>query len=254
MKHLKTIILSGLLMASCSIGLFAQQGNVAAGGSGSGTGGSFTFSIGQPDFQTFSSAQGSISLGLQQVYTDFFGVPDNLVVPSSTIADGDALCFNALETITTGGNGNHFIVEAGGSVDLIAGQQILLKPGTSVILNGRLHARISNDWCQPQPAMLASASLESTLKQETTHAPVLSDFFRLFPNPTTGIFTLELTGSDVFSDLNVEIYSTHGRLILKESLPAQSIHTISISDAPTGIYLVRVIKDNVPGFGKIIKQ
>lgn len=254
MKRLKTILTLFLLMASCLMGLHAQQGNVAAGGSGSGAGGSITFSVGQADYLIYSSAQGSISLGLQQVWANVGGIPDNLDLQSITAANGDNLCFNALETIVVAGNGTNFTVESGGSVDLIAGQQILLKPGTTVSLNGKLHARISNDWCQPPPAMLASSGLDNALETQMLPAPVVSNFFRLFPNPTTGIFTLELTGSNIFSDLNVEIYSTHGKLFLKENLSAQSIHTISITDAPTGIYLVRVIMDNVPGFGKIIKQ
>ena len=47
----------------------AQKGNVAAGGSGSGSGGSVEYSIGQIDYVTVSTAgTGTITQGLQQPY------------------------------------------------------------------------------------------------------------------------------------------------------------------------------------------
>jgi hypothetical protein len=48
--------------------LLAQQGNVAAGGDASGSGGSMSYSIGQSDFLYYNSAYGNLSFGLQQTW------------------------------------------------------------------------------------------------------------------------------------------------------------------------------------------
>ena len=255
MKHFKIVLLSLTLVLQSYSLLFAQQGSVAAGGDASGAGGSMSFSIGQVDFQVYSGAQGSLSLGIQQGFASIPGVPENLVISSTTISSGELLCYNALQVITTGGNGNHFIVEAGGSVDLIAGERILMKPGTKVNLQGQLHARISNDWCQPPPAMLAAEESTSSFANEiSAKIFVAGNFFSLYPNPTSGVFYLDFTEEVASSDLNIEVYSAQGKLILKKALPGQKNHSINISHVPAGIYLIRVIKDNNPGFGKIIKQ
>lgn len=49
----------------------AQQNTVTAGGVSSGTGGSVTYSIGQIDFRSQTSANGNITQGLQQPYEIF---------------------------------------------------------------------------------------------------------------------------------------------------------------------------------------
>ncbi len=48
--------------------LFAQQGNLAAGGIASGTGGNISFSIGQIFYSTASAASNNINQGMQQPY------------------------------------------------------------------------------------------------------------------------------------------------------------------------------------------
>ena len=48
--------------------LHAQQATVATGGNATGTGGSASYSVGQPAYTTLSAAGGSVAQGVQQPY------------------------------------------------------------------------------------------------------------------------------------------------------------------------------------------
>ena len=67
MKTIKQYLLVFLLLFAAGQ-LLAQQGNVAAGGDASGSGGSMSYSIGQSDFLYYNSAYGKLSFGLQQTW------------------------------------------------------------------------------------------------------------------------------------------------------------------------------------------
>ena len=57
----------------------------------------------------------------------------------------------------------------------------------------------------------------------------------IYPNPTTGIFTIRTD----LDNIEIEIYSTIGRLVLKKNLLG-GLHTINISDQPKGIYFIKI--------------
>ncbi len=170
------------------------------------------------------------------------------------ILANETLCFNAMETITVAGDGNQFIVQAYGHADLIANHSILLKHGTSVELHGSLHARISTDWCPPQQSLLASFFEEPKPIRQSFEPIQNSGFFKVYPNPTTGDFTLELLKVEEASLLLLEVYTMQGRLITRSELPAQPQHSLSLVGQQPGVFLIRVLKDQEIGTGKIIKQ
>lgn len=231
----------------------AQHGSVAAGGNAAGYGGSMSFSIGQTDFLYYNSEHGSMSHGLQQTWFANPDIPVTLEIENTIIPGGEALCYNALETVIVAGDGNYFIVEAYGHADIIAGNNILLKPGTKVEFYGSLHASISNTGCPPQESLLASSS-EPILPKPLVEPETYGTFFKVYPNPTTGNFTLELIEFEEFSNIRVELYSALGHLVFDKQLPALKTNNLSISDKQPSIYLVRVIKDHKTGAGKIIRQ
>jgi len=250
MKHTITL-LTLLLGLCCQHHLFAQQGTVAAGGEATGTGGTMSYSIGQVDYLMYSSSHGSLSLGLQQ---SWFTVPLVYQVPETLISGGDIQCFNASEYLLVGGPGNDFIVDAYGHADLIAGKSIILKPGTQVMLHGSLHARISTDWCQPQQNLLASTFSEPEPIMHSFDEVPVSGFFKVYPNPTTGDFTLEMLKVEEASLLLVEIYTMQGSIIMSKELIPASHHQFSLSDRQSGVYIIRVVNNNQIGTSRIIKQ
>jgi hypothetical protein len=79
-------------------------------------------------------------------------------------------------------------------------------------------------------------------------------FFKVFPNPTTGSFTLSLTGVDMTSQVTVEIFTMLGATIEKIQLPAFSEREFDLSARAPGIYLVKVKYGDKTGMSKVIKQ
>jgi hypothetical protein len=80
------------------------------------------------------------------------------------------------------------------------------------------------------------------------------DLLKIYPNPNSGIFTLELLNEEQSSDITVEIYGIHGNLIKQTKLGSRNLHILDISDKPAGIYHLRAIKENKSTVIKIVKQ
>jgi hypothetical protein len=78
-------------------------------------------------------------------------VPDNLTLQDITIASGQDECYGAAQTITTAGGGTTFTVQSGGTGTLIAGQNILMLPGTLLQSGSIVLGKITTDgtYCLP---------------------------------------------------------------------------------------------------------
>ncbi len=244
----------------------AQQGVVAAGGEATGSGGTMSFSTGQTDFMYFSSESGSIQFGLQQVF--FFDEDEIPFVRQLTTDDlviGEDQCFDAFETIILAGGGNTFIVDAGTGVELIAGHSILMLPGTMVEYGGYMHARITSSagpFCDVEEPIVAS--LQVDLPDNTTYEGPLSfpdekqtekAFFRVYPNPTAGDFTVEILNHDMIGQsVTIEIISMRGELVKQIIEISLFQHRLSLQEHQPGLYMIRVQCGDVFGIERIIKR
>ncbi len=76
----------------------------------------------------------------------------------------------------------------------------------------------------------------------------------VYPNPTTNIINLIITNYD-YKDLFYEIYDINGRLIRKKSEIKNLETSIDLSQNPTGVYILKILKNNeqIKNF-KIIKN
>jgi hypothetical protein len=71
----------------------------------------------------------------------------------------------------------------------------------------------------------------------------------IYPNPTTGIITIEGVKVD-----KIQLFDVYGKL-LKTNVVNNDEHQIDISDCASGVYLIKVFNnDSVVGVKKIIKQ
>jgi hypothetical protein len=184
-------------------------------------------------------------------------IPHDLPL-SGVIADGDTECFDALQTITI----SDFTVEAGGSATLIAGESIHLLPGTAVEHAGYLLARIAaneGDYCGIPRAVEIAKEPVTSKEDDVVSADFNFEirengFFKLYPNPTDGTFTLELTTAEIEQTITVEVHSMlGGRLFIRE-LPPQRLHTLSLEGQQPGMYIIRVMKGDQIGIERLIKR
>ncbi|MCX6303770.1 MAG: T9SS type A sorting domain-containing protein [Bacteroidetes bacterium] len=159
-------------------------------------------------------------------------------------------CFDAIQTITVAGGGNTFVVQNGGNVTMIAGQNIDYLPGTVVEPGGYMHGFIteSGEYCGSKaPSMVATGEDANNITQARP-------FFKVYPNPTEGVFALEFDGIGFPEKIHVEIYNMTGEKILSTDLSGERIYNLSLSGKPAGIYLLKVVSGHIAKTVRIIRQ
>ncbi len=184
-------------------------------------------------------------------------VPTNTSVTNVVITSGQSECYDALQTIWVAGGGNNFIVQNGGSATMIAGQNIFYYPGTTVYAGGYLHGYIapSGPWCGSGSLIPQTIPNRETEDSDRTIASRSKEgqSFKIYPNPTTGNFTLELTGLDEIQPVTVMVYSMQGNKVLSIILEGKKKYDLSLSGKPTGLYFVRIVTEGIAETVKIVK-
>ena len=177
-------------------------------------------------------------------------VATTTTVPSTVVPDGQSFCCDATQTITVGGNPPIFVVSSEGSATMIAGMNILYKPGTVVHLGGYMHGYIApgGPFCMNNP-LVKSIPVEDTVGPPVT----ATSSFKIYPNPTPGKFTLELTGDEVNPQAIVRIYSMMGTEVISQQLTGSKTD-FSLESQPVGIYIVSVLQNGKMETAKIIRQ
>jgi acetyl esterase/lipase len=176
-------------------------------------------------------------------------------VPANTAVAGTVAqpaCYNATATITVAGTPAEFVVENGGQATMIAGLNIRYLPGTKVLPGGTMWGYITPNgtYC----GLKSTAMVENTEEEtENPHAATES-LFKIYPNPTTGIFTLELQQGQLEEGVKYECYGIFGERLFSGILSNKSGRICSLSNLPSGIYFIRVIAGDKTETTKIIKK
>jgi len=158
-------------------------------------------------------------------------------------------CYDATLTIFIAGNNTTFTVLNGAQATLIAGENILLYPGTLVEEGGYMLGSIapSGPFC-PEPG---STSLITGISKGGDHK--LQPIVRVIPNPTTGDFKLSLVNGAFPEVLQVTIYGRTGERILGKAIRRPQDMEFSLEGAPTGLYIIRVEGAGISTSVRIIK-
>ena len=182
-------------------------------------------------------------------------IPVNFNAQNVTILNLSTVCYNAQQTITLAGGGTSFTVQNGGSTTLIAGQKIVFYPGSKVLSGGYLHGYIAptGPWCQV-PVVAANTPVVTGMNPGDTDLAVEQEFYKIYPNPTSGAFMLELSEGEGNSAGKVEIYAMKGEKILNYQFAGGNKHEFTLEGKPVGIYFVRIIYGDQTGVAKIIKE
>ncbi len=185
------------------------------------------------------------------ITTEEMIIPNELDLSGESILPGENLCYEALQAITV----SDFLVEAGAYVQFIAGHSVHLLPGTVIEQGAGLVARIAhheNDFCGIPKA--TETDHEAITVTDFPYGIRKNGFFKLYPNPTYGTFTLEITNIEAENDITVEILSIMGSKIFSKQLSPQRIHTLDLADQKPGMYIIRVTKGEKTGVERLIKR
>jgi len=180
-------------------------------------------------------------------------IPTNITVTGAIMAGTDT-CFNAHSTITVAGGGSTFLVGSGASAIMVAGLRISYLPGTTVESNGYLHGYITmtNEYCGLVRSMVSVVSSEDEIHANPLPA---SRMFTIYPNPTTGIFTMLNRGNIITGQVKVSIFDIHGNMIFSTSYAGERSHLFTLPDLPPGLCFVKVITgDQIESFKLIVTQ
>ncbi|MCX6305261.1 MAG: T9SS type A sorting domain-containing protein, partial [Bacteroidetes bacterium] len=177
------------------------------------------------------------------------GIAANIVV-TGNVNSGETKCYNASQTMTVAGGGTTFIVNPGGSATMIASQNIIYLPGTRVQPGGYMHGYISGTYCgQKSETLVTTATGEE--EQLSVASPEVA--FKLYPNPTSGNFTIEQTGAKFCDKVSVALYGMHGEKLMTGELLEEKKHEFSIADLMPGLYFVKIVADGYAETLKIVK-
>jgi hypothetical protein len=178
------------------------------------------------------------------------GVPANITV-TGIIVDGQVRCYSATQTLTVAGNGTIFTLHNGGSATMIAGQNIRYLPGVTVKPGAYMRGYITTDglYCGQK-----SPSIPAVISEEDDTSVVSTVYsFSIYPNPTTGNFTLEQKSGKTFGKVQIEIYGMRGERLMTGELIGEKKHEFFVSDLPHGLYFVKVIADGYLETFKLVK-
>ncbi len=176
-------------------------------------------------------------------------LPVQLALPSTSVAAGQSVCFNATETITAGGEGTPFAVASGGSAILIAGETVRFVPECTVAPGGSLLAYITQTgtYCGGASDSPVAQVVKAGLK---TGPGVLV----LFPNPTSGTVQILLPDNISFGKARTEIISMNGNTVLNDGSDGTKTGKLNLSGLAPGLYLVRVTDGTRTLSGRLIKE
>ena len=176
---------------------------------------------------------------------------ETMVTTGMVVVAGEiTTCYNALQTIYVAGGNTTFTVQPGGSATMIAGQNILYQPGTTVLSGGYMLGMISTGtYCPGQAKSLISADAGS----DENLLNINQVNFTIYPNPTTGNFTLVQKGDKLCGNVKVEIFSMRGEKVMTETIIGEKMHDFRFSDMATGLYFVKVVADGYVETMKLIK-
>ena len=173
-----------------------------------------------------------------------------ITITNAQVKEGIDVEYRAGETI----NATGFTVEANAVAYLYAGENIVLGQGVHVAQGADFLASIMDPvtYCQQAATMVTAKSEE--IAPAVINPAEMDAMFTIFPNPTTGRFTLMMKEADDASVINVEIFGLMGERVLQTQLFGQNQYEFDLSDSPKGVYIVRVLSGKQTSIGKLIKQ
>gem|GEM_PF-4402903 len=179
-------------------------------------------------------------------------IPAFVELDGLTISEDDgSQCFEAAIAIYM----MNSTVESGADVNLVAGEYIKILAGTHIKHGAQFVARIDlhGTFCGDTKAIPAPEVLD-VIPEAKDRISKKDMFFKVYPNPTEGEFTLELLTYEEVENLHIEIFTLQGTRVISKQLPQGGQHVLDLTGYPPGMYVVRVIMNGQVGFERLIKR
>jgi hypothetical protein len=169
---------------------------------------------------------------------------NTLCIYEKTIPIDSSICFDAYDSISVAGYGSHVIFQSSSSVELIAGQSIRFLPGFHAKEGSYAYAHITSDstFCDgASESSIVEQPQEKSVKEETQSEEEgfvpMEKSIKIYPNPTTGRFTVELINFDNVA--KVCLYNSTGAKVFQSESNSSS-QEIDVHGLRKGIYFVRI--------------
>ncbi len=175
----------------------------------------------------------------------------NSTVQNISVGSGLTSCYPASGFLRVAGNGTAVTVQSGGNATFVAGLAVNFLPGTTAAAGSYLHGYITtnNQYC-PAPAAPLTGG-EAT--QGPRIAKVESFTVTAYPNPTTGMITVEIAGAVNDRTFHMDIFTGRGEKTGEGSFLSGGTRSLLL-DGPAGIYLLRVTSGDETRSVKVVKQ
>lgn len=176
-------------------------------------------------------------------------VPVQLNLANVVVSATQNKCYNATQVITVAGNNSTFLLQAGGSATMIAGQKISFLPGTTVQSGGYLHAYITSNssYCNPVPSMPLTGN-----PSEDRNYPE-NEMIKLYPNPVVDHLTLDFLPVNANGEINITIYGITGKEVFHQKVSGGNIYRFDLSGLKPGIYFLHCAGSGLNKVAKLVK-
>jgi hypothetical protein len=177
-------------------------------------------------------------------------LPENLTLQNVNVTGTH--CYNASQTIILAGQGTYFTVQAGANLELLAGQNIVMLPGTHFISGSEVLAKIvsNNMFCNSR--MIVEDTGETDVLLERLPAEESSGWYTAYPNPTDGLFYVKFSEGRLEKP-ELAIFNFIGEEVVPLCTVIASSHTVDLRGFPSGVYILKIVSQGRTDFIKVLK-
>jgi beta-glucanase (GH16 family) len=168
----------------------------------------------------------------------------------------------ASKTITTNPSCNFTIAGGSQPIEMKAIDEITLNPGFSSEINSEFYAHLSDcenyevrnpnsNYTTPAKGDPNNTSSAKPIAEEVNQNAPSNNSVNLFPNPTTGEFQISLL-NDKKTITSIELVNLMGEKVLFSQAISDGLMTINITEAPKGIYFVKIFCGGTSYMKKVV--
>jgi beta-glucanase (GH16 family) len=150
--------------------------------------------------------------------------------------------------IEVGGDGCNVVVPENKQLEVLATQEIHIKPGFSVKKGGNFVAKIVP--CSSYPQKMGGEKVEANADEEVKNIRE-SDIFEISPNPFSDYLYVSI---NEMGDSYIEVYDLLGKMRHYEKIYS-NVQKINLTHLEKGVYIIKlIINQNMVSYEKVVKM